>query len=222
MTRPDRGWFWFIPISDTVISVGAVVPQVVYNANAKADTGGNPRPLSGRDSRGRAAGRGRDAGHAPPASMPTIRISTVSTPVIGRRHRGRGRVSGPHFLDRRVLAMQSGIEAAEADQRGLRDGDLRAASLRRVRATMVRRYRHFRRFATGFYDPAFRDLFFNRSSRFGIYEAVLSVSGGNWRPSMTTRIRLEAFFALVAVQRLKRQISGGGGFARQCRTRERT
>ena len=57
VTRPDRGWFWFIPISDTVISVGAVVPQAVYNANATTDTGGNARSLSGRDARGRAVGR---------------------------------------------------------------------------------------------------------------------------------------------------------------------
>ena len=35
VTRPDRGWFWFIPISDTIISVGAVVPQVVYRQKAQ-------------------------------------------------------------------------------------------------------------------------------------------------------------------------------------------
>jgi len=29
-TRPDMGWLWFIPLSDTVISVGAVIPQVVH------------------------------------------------------------------------------------------------------------------------------------------------------------------------------------------------
>jgi hypothetical protein len=54
----------------------------------------------------------------------------------------------------------------------------------------------------GFYDPAFRDLFFTRSSRFGIYEAVLSVLAGNWRPSLGTRLRLGLFFTLVALQRL--------------------
>ena len=27
VTRPDGGWFWFIPLDDTVTSVGAVVPQ---------------------------------------------------------------------------------------------------------------------------------------------------------------------------------------------------
>ena len=31
--------------------------------------------------------------------------------------------------------------------------------------------------------------------------AVISVLAGNWRPSLPTRLRLAAFFALVAIQR---------------------
>ncbi len=54
----------------------------------------------------------------------------------------------------------------------------------------------------GFYDPAFRDLWFTPSSRFGIYEAVLSVLAGNWRPSVATRLRIALFFGLVALQRI--------------------
>jgi len=53
----------------------------------------------------------------------------------------------------------------------------------------------------GFYDAPFREVFFNRSSHFGLYESVLSVLSGNWRPSLRTRASLCLFFALVAVQR---------------------
>ncbi|HXR43256.1 MAG TPA: hypothetical protein VN759_00530, partial [Pseudolysinimonas sp.] len=91
-----------------------------------------------------------------------------------------------------------------------KDGDLSRARFAAYERTLARRYHHFRRFAVGFYDPAFRDLFFNRSSRFGIYEAVLSVLGGNWRPSLTTRLRLEAFFAIVALKRLTQRFSPSG------------
>jgi hypothetical protein len=98
--------------------------------------------------------------------------------------------------------MQSGIEAAAAVSEGLRKGDLSARRFAAYERRLVRRYYHFRRFATGFYDPSFRDLFFSRSSRFGVYEAVLSVLGGNWRPSLRTRMRLRLFFILVALQRL--------------------
>ena len=185
VTRPDRGWFWFIPISDTVISVGAVVPQAVYNARAQADAGADARSLSGRDARGRAARRDAPAGDAPRASKPTTRISTAGTPAIGSSLAGdAGAFLDPIFSTGVLLAMQSGIEAAEVISDGLRDGDLSARRFAAYERRLVRRYQHFRRFAVGFYDPAFRDLFFNRSSRFGIYEAVLSVLGGNWRPSL--------------------------------------
>ena len=114
----------------------------------------------------------------------------------------------PIFSTGVLLAMQSGIEAAQLISEGLRDGNLQAGRFAAYERRLVRRYRHFRRFAIGFYDPAFRDLFFSRSSRFGIYEAVLSVLGGNWRPSLATRIRLEAFFLLVAIRRLMRKFNG--------------
>jgi len=210
VTRPDRGWFWFIPISDTVVSVGAVVPQAVYNATRR--------------------GSAEDTLAAFLAETPAaLQLVANATPVSPARfdadysylhtvHAGdRFAVTGdagafldPIFSTGVLLAMQSGIEAAEAISDGLRKGDLRAHRFAKYERRLVRRYHHFRRFAVGFYDPAFRDLFFNRSSRFGIYEAVLSVLGGNWRPSLTTRLRLEAFFAIVALKRLTQRFSPSG------------
>ena len=116
----------------------------------------------------------------------------------------------PIFSTGVLLAMQSGIEAAEVDQRGPARRRPRARRFAAYERRLVRRYRHFRRFAAGFYDPAFRDLFFNRSSRFGIYEAVLSVLGGNWRPSLKTRLRLEAFFAIRRAQAPRASFLGVG------------
>ena len=82
----------------------------------------------------------------------------------------------PIFSTGVLLAMQSGLEAAEIMQRWLARRRPAGPSLCGLRARIVRRYQHFRRFAVGFYNPAFRDLFFSPSSRFGLYEAVLSVS----------------------------------------------
>jgi hypothetical protein len=107
----------------------------------------------------------------------------------------------PIFSTGVLMAMQSGIEAGEALHAGLTAGDLSRRAFAAYERTVRDRYRHFRRFACGFYDPAFRDLFFSRTSRWGIYEAVLSVLAGNWRPSPLNRIRLAAFFVLVALQR---------------------
>jgi len=208
VTRPDRGWFWFIPISDTIISVGVVVPQAVYNTIARQSPEETLAHLLAET----------------PAAAELVAAATPVTDArfeadysyLHTRHAGdrfvltgdAGAFLDPIFSTGVLLAMQSGIEAAEIICDGLRDGDLRAGRFAVYERRLVRRYRHFRRFATGFYDPAFRDLFFSRSSRFGIYEAVLSVLGGNWRPSFGTRVRLEAFFALVALQRFKRRFQG--------------
>jgi len=107
----------------------------------------------------------------------------------------------PIFSTGVLMAMQSGIEAALAIDAGLGRGDLSRRCFAGFERTLRRRYAHFRRFACGFYDPAFRDLFFSRTRRWGIYEAVLSVMAGNWKPSLLNRTRLHVFFLLVAVQR---------------------
>ena len=103
----------------------------------------------------------------------------------GRRRR---RLPRPDLLDRRpaghaVRAWRRRRWSAPAS----RTATSRAGASPQYERTLKKRYHHFRRFAVGFYDPAFRDLFFTRSSRFGIYEAVLSVLAGNWRPSLGTR-----------------------------------
>ena len=93
----------------------------------------------------------------------------------------------PIFSTGVLLAMQSGVEAAEVMSEACVAAICGPARFARYERRLVRRYRHFRRFAVGFYDAPFRALFFNRSARFGLYQAVLSVLGGNWRPSLKTR-----------------------------------
>ena len=107
----------------------------------------------------------------------------------------------PIFSTGVLLGMQAGIDAAEAIHAGLAAGDLSRARFRDYEAGVVARYQHFRRFVLGFYDPAFRDLFFQPGGPLGTYEAVLSVLGGNWKPSLGTRLRLALFLALVRLQR---------------------
>jgi flavin-dependent dehydrogenase len=202
VTRPDRGWFWFIPLSETVMSVGAVVPQASYRAAAMA----TPDETLTRfiDETPAAARLLANARQITPARFDAD-YSYLHSRHAGDRFVIAGDAGGfldPIFSTGVLMALQSGIEAAEVIGAGLRDGDLRARRFDGYERQLVRRYRHFRRFAVGFYDPAFRDLFFSPSSRFGIYEAVLSVLGGNWKPNWKTRLRIEVFFFLVALQRL--------------------
>ena len=93
---------------------------------------------------------------------------------------------------------------------GLRTGDLSERAFARYERIVRKRYHHFRRFAIGFYNPAFRDLWFTPRKRFGIYGAIVSVLAGNWRPSPLTRAKIGMFFALVAVQHLVRRVRRAG------------
>ena len=201
LTRADGGWFWLIPISDRVTSVGVVLPQTAYHAVA--------------------AGRPEDTLDAVTRATPNVAALLANANAVSEARfeadysylhslqagdrfvlvGDAGAFLDPIFSTGVLLAMQSGVEAAAAISAGLRDGDLSARRFRAFERQVVRRYRHFRRLVVGFYDPAFRDLFLSPSSRLGLFEAVLSTLAGNWRPSWSIRWRLWLFFALVRIQR---------------------
>jgi flavin-dependent dehydrogenase len=200
-TRPDMGWLWLIPLSETVTSVGAVIPQAVHRRESRAtpeeslthyveDTPSAARLLAA-------------ARRVSPARFDAD-YSYLGTELAGDRWVAVGDAAAfldPIFSTGVLLAMQGGLDAAAAIDAGLHDGNLSrrrfAAYDRRVRA----RYHHFRRFAVGFYNPNFRDLWFRRTKRWGLFAAVLSVLAGNWRPSWAVRLRIRLFFTLVALQR---------------------
>jgi hypothetical protein len=43
-----------------------------------------------------------------------------------------------------------------------------------------------------------------------MHPAIVAVLAGNWRPSLPTRVRIELFFALVALRRLARGVWRAG------------
>jgi FADH2-dependent halogenase len=200
-TRPDMGWLWLIPLSDTVTSVGAVIPQAAHRRESKA----TPEESLAHylDHTPSAATLLAGARRVTPARFDAD-YSYLGTELAGDRWVTVGDAAAfldPIFSTGVLLAMQGGLDVAAAIDAGLRAGDLSrrrfAAYERLVRA----RYHHFRRFAVGFYNPHFRDLWFRRTKRWGLYEAVLSVLAGNWRPSLAVRLRIRLFFALVSLQR---------------------
>jgi flavin-dependent dehydrogenase len=201
-TRPDMGWLWLIPLSDTVTSVGAVIPRAVHLGEAKPTA---EESLDHYLAATPAAG---------PLFEPARRVSParfdadysyLATRMAGDRWVAVGDSAAfldPIFSTGVLLAMQGGLEVAEAIDRGLRAGDLSSRIFAEYERLVRKRYHHFRRFAVGFYDPAFRELWFTRPQRLtGVYRAVVSVLAGNWRPSLTTRARIVVFFAAVGVRR---------------------
>jgi len=205
-TRPDMGWLWFIPLSDTVMSIGAVIPQSVHRRESKPTAEESLAHYLAETPA--AAPLLTQARRVSPARFDAD-YSYLGTRLAGDRWVAVGDAAAfldPIFSTGVLLAMQGGLEAALAIDTGLSDGDLSARRFAGYERTVRRRYHHFRRFATGFYDPDFREMWFARSTRFGIYEAIVSVLAGNWCPTLATRLRLELFFGLVALRRLRRSI----------------
>lgn len=201
VTRTDRGWFWLIPVSETITSVGVVLPKDVHAARGAASLD---------DALDRYV---RDTPAASALLSSARRVSEVrfdadysyeSRDYAGDRWLVAGDAGAfldPIFSTGVLLAMQAGIEAGDALAAALAAGDVSHARFRSYERAVERRYRWFRRFAIGFYDPAFRDVFFVSDTPLGIREAVLSVMAGNWRPSLLTRLRLIAFFAVIELHR---------------------
>lgn len=209
-TRPDMGWLWFIPLSDTLMSVGAVIPTATHRHAAQASAEDNlARYLEATPAAAALLERAR---RVTPARVDAD-YSYLATRIAGDRWVAVGDAAAfldPIFSTGVLLAMQGGLDAAEAIDAGLRTGRLSARAFARYERLVRQRYHHFRRFATGFYDPAFRDLWFTPRKDSSIYGAIVSVLAGNWRPSLGTRLRIEAFFALVALRRLELRLRGTG------------
>jgi flavin-dependent dehydrogenase len=205
-TREDMGWLWFIPVSGTLMSVGAVIPMRTHRREGKANPAENlahylaasPPAMALLANARRVSEVRADADY-----------SYVATRMAGDRWVAVGDSAAfldPIFSTGVLLAMQGGLDAAQALDEGLRRGDLSARAFARYERLVRGRYRHFRRFVTGFYDPAFRDLWFSPRKDSSIYNAIVSVLAGNWRPSLGTRLRLATFFALVALRRLEMRL----------------
>jgi FADH2-dependent halogenase len=214
-TRPDMGWIWLIPLSETVISVGAVIPKRVHQHEGKATLEASLDHYLATTP------------HLPPLLVNARRVTPVrvdvdysylATCMAGDRWVAVGDAAAfldPIFSTGVLLAMQAGLDAAAAIDAGLRRGDLSAPIFSDYERLVRKRYHHFRRFAVGFYDPAFRDLWFTPNKRFGIYGAIVSVLAGNWRPSPLTRAKIALFFGLVALRRLALRGNGAGALEAQ-------
>ncbi len=201
VARSDSGWFWLIPITRELMSVGVVLPKNLF---LQMPEGSNEERLE------RAIGDTpvvadlmRNAQRQWPIRVEKD-FSYRASSYAGDRWilaGDAGSFLDPVFSTGVSIAMESGLEAAAELDRALRRNNFSARSFATFSRRQRKRYETFRRFVIGFYSPQFRDLFFDPHPPRPIFRAVVTVLSGRWNSSLRTRLLNHLFFGLVGIQK---------------------
>jgi flavin-dependent dehydrogenase len=201
VARTDAGWFWLIPISKELTSVGVVLPKTLYQSLAHD----SPEELLNRTicDTPIIADLMRDARREWPVRVEKDFSYSAST-YAGDRWvlaGDAGSFLDPVFSTGVSIAMESGIEAAEVLDRARLKNDFSAARFAAFSRRQHTRFRRFRRFVVGFYTPQFRDIFFSPEPPKLLFRSVATILAGKWDSSLQTRFLNQLFFCFVSVQK---------------------
>src|SRR6266576_3175301 len=202
IARSDAGWFWLIPISKELTSVGVVLPKDLYRrlANGGSSEETLNRTISDTPI---VAELMREARREWPVRVEKD-FSYSASAYAGNRWilaGDAGSFLDPVFSTGVSIAMESGIEAAAELDRALARNDFSARSFAAFSRRQRKRFKTFRRFVIGFYTPQFRDIFFDPHPPKLIFRAVVTILAGRWNASLKTRFLNNLFFFVVAVQK---------------------
>jgi flavin-dependent dehydrogenase len=201
IARSDAGWFWLIPISEELMSVGVVLPKNLY---VQLPAGTPEEQLERAIAETPVVAElMREAQREWPVRVEKDYSYSAST-YAGDRWilvGDAGFFLDPVFSTGVSVALESGIEAAHELDRALSKKKFSARSFAAYSRRQRKRFRTFRRFVLGFYTPQFRDLFFKPNPPPLLFRAVVTVLAGRWNASLRTRLLNNIFFAIVALQK---------------------
>jgi flavin-dependent dehydrogenase len=202
IARNDAGWFWLIPISKELTSVGVVLPKDLYLrlANGSSSEETFNRTISDTPV---VAELMREARREWPVRIEKD-FSYSASAYAGDRWilaGDAGSFLDPVFSTGVSIAMESGIEAAEELHRGLMRNDFSASSFAAFSRRQRKRFETFRRFVVGFYTPQFRDVFFSAEPPKLIFRSVATMLAGKWNASLWTRFLNQVFFGMISIQK---------------------
>ena len=197
----DRGWFWFIPLSDGATSVGAVCPSHVFKTRS---TDLDSFFMSLIASSPEIADRLKDAQLVTPVTA-TGNYSYSATRTSGQNFILVGDACAfidPVFSAGVYLAMVTAFMAADAVGACLDNPQRSHAALKRYDAATRRALGALTWFIYRIREPAMRNLFMSPHNWFRIEEAVLSMLAGNISARWPVRSRLLLFKAIYYVTKL--------------------
>ncbi len=201
VARHDSGWFWLIPISSELMSVGVVLPKKLFLA--MPDGSNEERLERAIADTPVVAELMKDSRREWPVRVEKD-FSYSASAYAGDRWilaGDAGSFLDPVFSTGVSIAMESGIEAAEELDRALVQNRFAARQFRAFSRRQQQRYETFRRFVIGFYTPQFRDLFFDVDPPEHIFGAIVTVLAGRWNANLRTRLLNRVFFGMVALQK---------------------
>ena len=201
IARSDAGWFWVIPISKELTSVGVVLPKALYHRLAS----GSPDETLNRTIADTpiVAELMREARREWPVRVEKDFSYSAST-YAGDRWilaGDAGSFLDPVFSTGVSIAMESGIEAAAELHRGFMRNNFSASGFAAFSRRQRKRFETYRRFVTGFYTPEFRDIFFSPEPPSLIFRSVVTMLAGKWNASLRTRFLNQLFFGMVSIQK---------------------
>jgi len=201
IARSDAGWFWIIPISKELTSVGVVMPKALYRRLANGSPGETLN--SAISDTPIVAELMHEARRAWPVRVEKD-FSYSASAYAGHRWilaGDAGSFLDPVFSTGVSIAMESGIEAAAELHRALGRNDFSASGFAAFSRRQRKRFQTFRQFVVGFYSPEFRDIFFSPHPQKLIFGSVVTMLAGKWNAGLWTRFLNKLFFGMISIQK---------------------
>lgn len=192
-------WFWLIPITGELMSVGLVVDR-----DHVKRCGLQPEELFEKTicEAPYMADRMKDAERVTQIYARKD-FSYAMERMVGKNYALVGDAAGfldPIFSTGVFLAMKSADISAVAIEHRLRNGSMRL--LRSYQRSVNGALHRYFRFISQFYEREFLEVFMQPQPKFGLLQAIVGVLAGNiFTKSIADRARLELFFTLVRLQR---------------------
>lgn len=199
-----NAWFWLIPVTDELMSVGLVVDRDHY-----VKCGLQPQELLDQTIAATpwVAERMKDAERVTQVYARkdfSFRMERIAGPNYALIGDAAGFLD-PIFSTGVFMAMKSADLASHAVALRLRTGSMDA--LKRYQREMTRGLDEYLRFIERFYDRDFLEVFLQPSERFGLLETVVGVLAGNIFSTRDYRFKLALFFSLVKLQKWRGMIA---------------
>jgi len=193
-----NAWFWLIPITDELMSVGLVVDREHF-----VSCGLEPQQLLERTIAETpwVAERMKDAERVTQIYARkdfSFRMRNIAGPNFALIGDAAGFID-PIFSTGVFIAMKSADMAASAVASRLRDGSMR--ELKEYEREMAAGLDKYLRFIEHFYQREFLEVFMQPSERWGLLDAIVGILAGDIFATRNNRFKVALFFFLVRLQK---------------------